>query len=101
MNFSTSGGVSDSRDIGLRAETYKTPENAHGVILHIPWEGLLLLDPSGRAYAFNVFNSGLVADNWPTGMDESDLGKSRLALSRFHPEKMGYLRMTPVQKPIR
>jgi len=97
IHFSTVGDVSDSREIGLRAEPYKTPEGAHGVTLRIPLEGLLILDPSGRAYAFNLFNRSLVADNWPTGMDESDLGKYRLALGRFNPRKMGYLRMTPAE----
>ena len=97
IRFSTGGTVSDSREIGLRVEPYTTPEGALGVTLRIPSEGLLILDPSGRAYAFNIFNSGLVADNWPTGMDESDLGKYRLALSRFNPRKMGYLRMTSAE----
>jgi len=92
--FTIDGIVSDSREIGLRAESYATPDGAHGMTLRIPSEGLSVLDPSGRAYAFNMFNSGLVADNWPAGLDESDLGKSRLALSRFNPRKMGYLRMT-------
>ncbi|MBP7934122.1 MAG: hypothetical protein KA354_05680 [Phycisphaerae bacterium] len=93
INFSTQGTVSDSREIGLGVESYTTPDGAHGITMRIPSEGLLLLDPSGRAYAFNIFNSRLVADNWPTGMDESDLGKYRLALSGFNPRKMGYLRM--------
>ncbi len=97
IHVSTAGDVSDSREIGLRAEPYKTPDGAHGVTLHIPLEGLLILDPSGRAYAFNIFNRRLAADNWPTGMDESDLGKYRLALGRFNPRKMGYLRMTPAE----
>jgi len=97
IRFSTGGTVSDSREIGLRVEPYTTPEGAHGMTLRIPSEGLLVLDPSGRAYAFNIFNSGLVADNWPTGMDESDLGKYRLALNRFNPRKMGYLRMTSAE----
>lgn len=96
LHFSTSGAASDSREIGLRAEPYKTPEGAQGVVVRIPWEGLLVLDPSGRAYAMNLFNSNNT-DNWPTGMDESDLGKYRLALNRFHPQKMGYLRITPVE----
>jgi hypothetical protein len=97
IHFSTAGAVSDSRDIGLRAEAYKTPWGASGVTVHIPSEGLLVLDPSGRAYVFNIFNSGLIADNWPTGMDESDLAKYRLALGLFKPQKMGYLRMTPAE----
>jgi len=85
------------RGIGLRAEPYTTPDGAHGVTLRISSEGLLMLDPSGRAYAFNIFNSGLLADNWPAGIDESDLGKYRLALSRFNPRKMGYLCMTSAE----
>ena len=95
IHLTTNGAVSDSREIGLRTETYKTSAGAQGVILRIPAAGLLLLDPAGRAYAFNIFNSGLVADNWPTGMDESDLGKYRLALNLFKPRKMGYLRLNP------
>ena len=93
INFDTSGAVSDSREIGLQAEPYTTPGGVHGVTLRVPSQGLLLLDPSARAYAFNLFNRGLVADNWPSGMDETDLGKYRLALGRFNPRKMGYLRM--------
>ena len=97
VRFSTSGIVSDSREIGLRAEPYTTSEGVHGVTLRIPLQGLLLLDPTGRAYAFNLFNSGLGADNWPTGMDEADLGKYRLALGRFNPRKMGYLRLSSAE----
>jgi hypothetical protein len=99
IRFSTAGSVSDSREIGLRAEPYKTPEGVNGVTLRIPSEGLQVYDPAGRAVAFNIFNSGLVADNWPTGMDESDLGKYRLALDLFKPQKMGYLCMTPDNNP--
>ncbi len=91
IRFSTAGAVSDSREIGLRAEPYRTPEGANGVILRLPSAGLQVFDPSGRTIAFNIFNSGLAADNWPTGMDESDLGKYRLALGLFKPQKMGYL----------
>jgi hypothetical protein len=36
-----------------------------------------------------------LADNWPTGLDGSDLGKYRLALGLFKPQKMGYIRMIP------
>ena len=97
IRFSTGGTVSDSRETGLRVEPYTTPDGAHGVALRIPTEGLLALDPSGRAYAFNIFNSSLAADNWPTGTDESDLGRYRLALSRFNPRKMGYLRMASAE----
>jgi len=95
IRFATSGGVADTRDVGLKSELYRTPEGAAGVTLRIPSEGLLMLDPSGRAYAFNLFVSSPASDNWPTGMDESDLGKYRLALDRFQPQKMGYLRTTP------
>jgi hypothetical protein len=95
INLATSGSVSDSRAIGLRAEPYTTPTGANGVTLRIPSAGLQAFDPSGRAYAFNIFNSGLGADNWPTGMGESDLSTYRLALSRFKPQKMGYIRTTP------
>jgi hypothetical protein len=93
IQFSTAGTVSDSREVGLRAEPYTTSGGVHGVTLRIPSQGLLLLDPTGREYAFNLFNSGLGADNWPTGMDESDLGTYRLALGRFNPRTMGYLRL--------
>ncbi len=93
IRLSTSGSVSDSREIGLRAEPYQTPEGVNGVALRIPPEALLPFDPSGRAYAFNIFNSGIGADNWPTGMNESDLGTYRLALGLFKPQKMGYLRL--------
>ena len=92
INFSTGGSISDSRGIGLRNEPYKTPEDKNGVTIRIPMEGLLILDPTGRTYAFNIFNSNLIADNWPTGMDESELKTYRLALSRFKPQKMGYLK---------
>jgi hypothetical protein len=93
IRFSTSGSAGDSRETGLRAEPYQTPEGAHGVTLRLPAAGLHAFDPSGRAYAFNIFNRGLGADNWPAGMDESDLGKGRLALGLFKPQKMGYLRI--------
>ena len=95
IRFSTSGSVSDSREIGLRMKPYRTSEGANGVTLRLPSAGLYAFDPLGHAVAFNIFNSRLNADNWPTGMDESDLGKGRLALGRFKPQKMGYLRMTP------
>jgi len=95
IRFSTAGAVSDSREIGLRAEPYKTPAGVNGVTLRIPAEGLQTFDPSGRAVAFNIFNSSLIKDNWPTGLDESDLGKYRLALGLFKPQMMGYLRLIP------
>ncbi|MBN2375490.1 MAG: hypothetical protein JXD22_03760 [Sedimentisphaerales bacterium] len=92
INFSTGGSISDSRGIGLRNEPYTTPEGRNGVTVRIPSEGLLILDPSGCTYAFNIFNSSIMSDNWPTGMDESDLKIYRLALGRFKPQKMGYLK---------
>jgi len=92
INFSTGGNISDTRGIGLRNEPYKTSEGMNGATIRIPSEGLTILDPSGRAYAFNILNSSMLADNWPTGMDESDLKKYRLALGRFKPQKMGYLK---------
>jgi len=98
INLSTSGSVSDSRAVGLRAEPYTAADGAKGVTLRIPAAGLRVFDPSGRAYAFNIFNSGLGADNWPTGMNEADLGAYRLALSRFKPQKMGYLCMIPFKQ---
>jgi hypothetical protein len=91
IRASTSGTVSDSREIGLTAEPYCTPDGARGVALRLPCAALHLLDPSERAYAFNLFNAGTRSDNWPTGMDESDLGGYRLALGLFKPQKMGYL----------
>ncbi len=94
VRFSTAGDVSDSREIGLRAEPYTTPAGVRGVTVDIPSEGLLLLDPSRRAYAFNLFSNSLPTDNWPTGVDAAELGKYRLALDRFNPRAMGYLRLT-------
>jgi hypothetical protein len=91
IDFSTGGSVSDSRGIDPRSKPYTTPEGRKGVTVRIPSEGLLILDPSGRTYALNVFNRRIMADNWPTGMDESDLGRYRLALGSFKPQKMGYL----------
>ena len=89
--------MTDSREVGLRAESYKTPQGCYGVKLHIPSEGLQLLDPTTRAYAFNIFNSSMTADNWPTDMDESDLGTYRLAIGLFKPQKMGYLCISPTK----
>ncbi len=89
VNFSTGGSISDSRGIGPRSKPYTTPEGRNGVIVRIPSEGSLILDPSGRTYAFNIFNSRLMADNWPTATDESDLKTYRLALGRFKPQKTG------------
>ena len=97
IRVSTSGSVSDSRDVGLKAEAYATPAGMRGVTLHIPWAGLLSLEPTGRAYAFNLFNSGLRADNWPTGLDETNLGKYRLSLGNFNPRMLGYLRASDVR----
>jgi len=91
IDFSTGGSISDSRGIGPQSQPYTTPEGRKGVTVHIPSEGLLILDPSGRSYAFNILNSRLMADNWPTGLDESDLRKYRLALGYFKPQKMGYV----------
>jgi hypothetical protein len=92
INFLTGGSISDSRGIGPRNKPYTTPEGRNGVTVRVPSEGLLILDPSGRTYAFNIFNSRIMADSWPTGMDESDLKTYRLALGRFKPQKMGYLK---------
>jgi hypothetical protein len=92
INFSTGGSISDSRGIGQRNKPYTTPEGRNGVTVRIPSEGLLILDPSGGTYAFNIFNSRIMADNWPTGIDESDLKTYRLALGRFKPQKTGYLK---------
>jgi hypothetical protein len=92
ITFSTGGSVSDSRGIDPGNKPYTTPEGRKGVTVRIPSEGLSILDPSGRTYAFNIFNSRMMADNWPTGMDESDLQKYRLALGCFKPQKMGYLK---------
>lgn len=92
ISFSTGGSISDSRGIGPQNKPYTTPEGRKGVTIRIPSEGLLILDPSGRTYAFNIFNSRMMADNWPTGMDESDLKRYRLALGCFKPQKMGYLK---------
>ena len=97
IRCSTAGTVTDSREVGLRAESYKTPQGCYGVKLHIPSEGLQLLDPTTRAYAFNIFNSSMTADNWPTDMDESDLGTYRLAIGLFKPQKMGYLCISPTK----
>lgn len=91
VRFSTAGSASDSREVGLRAEPYQTPEGARGVTLRLPAAGLQAYDSSGRAYAFNIFCSGSNTDNWPAGLDEADLGKYRLALGLFKPQKMGYL----------
>lgn len=95
VRVSTSGAVSDSREIGLAAEPYRTPEGARGVALRLPSAALQLFDSSGRACAFNVFSAKTRSDNWPTGMDESDLGTYRLALGLFKPQKMGYLVLRP------
>ena len=91
IRCSTAGFVADSREIGLRAEPYRTPEGANGLALRFPAADLQAYDPAGRAYAFNIFCSGTRSDNWPTGMDESDLGAYRLSLDLFKPQKMGYL----------
>jgi hypothetical protein len=93
IGVSTGGSVSDSREIGLRAEPYTTAEGVRGVTLRLPSEALSLVDPSGRAYAFNVFNNGDVADNWPSNLGQIEPGKYRLALGRFDPRKLGYLNL--------
>jgi len=100
INVSTCGSVSDSRAVGLEAEPYTTPAGVNGVMLRIPSAGLRAFDILGRAYAFNIFNRGLGADNWPTGMDEADLGSNRLALGLFKPQKMGYLCTVPFKCPV-
>lgn len=95
LRFSTSGSVADSREAGVSAEAYNTPEGLRGVTLRVPLQGLQLLDPTGRAYAFNVFNNNLPNDNWPSGLDVPNAGAYRLAQGRFDPRRLGYLRLSP------
>ncbi len=95
LRFSTSGSVGDSREVGVSAEPYTSPEGARGVTLRIPRQGLQLLDPSVRAYTFNLFNNGQPADQWPVGLEGATPTPYRLALGRFAPNRLGYIRLIP------